>query len=42
MDICHDKIYEEFVKDMTFSVMYLGGSEHGFFLWFPHNFVQQG
>lgn len=42
MGICHDKIYEEFVKEMTFSVLYLGGNEHGLFLWFPHSFVQQG
>lgn len=42
MGICHDKVYEEFVKEMTFSVVYLCGSEHGLFAWFPLNFVQQG
>lgn len=42
MVICHDKIYEEFVEEVTFSVMYLDGSEHGLFLWVPHKFVHQG
>lgn len=31
MDICHDKIYGEFVQEITFSVVYHGGSEHDSF-----------
>lgn len=42
MGICHDKIYEEFVNEMTFSVVYCGGNDHGLFPWFPHTLVQQG